>query len=71
MSSPVVSGFRWKTTNTMLTTITKPDPENFTPEHQWRGEYAIALIKSGADIQTIRRQAERAASLALDELGRE
>jgi hypothetical protein len=55
----------------MLTTITKPDPENFTPEHQWRGEYAIALIKSGAALKEIYLQALLAASLALDELGRE
>jgi hypothetical protein len=68
ISTPEPNGFR---SMMMITTITKPDPENFTPEHQWRGEYAIALIKSGATLKEIYLQALLAASLALDVLGRE
>ena len=54
----------------MRTTI-KSDPASIVPEFEWRGQYALALIKSDAPIEAIRMQAELAASLALDVLGRE
>jgi hypothetical protein len=55
----------------LKTTIKNSDSDSIIPEYQWRGEYVVALIKTGADLNMIYRQAERAASLALDVLGRE
>ena len=55
----------------LKTTIKNSDSDSIVPEYQWRGEYVVALIKSGAHPYAIYTQAERAASLALDVLGRE
>jgi hypothetical protein len=55
----------------LKTTIKNSDSDSIIPEFQWRGEYVVALIKSVASLKTIYQQAELAASLALDVLGRE
>jgi hypothetical protein len=55
----------------LITTIVKSESDTIVPEYQWRGEYAVALIRRDAPIETIFMQALLAASLALDVLGRE
>lgn len=48
-----------------------PKPVQSAPEYQWRGEYVVAMIEGGtAPLFAIYTQAQRAASVALDRLGR-
>ena len=54
----------------MKTTI-KSASQSIVQEYEWRGQYVVALVKANAHPFVIYTQAERAASLALDVLGRE
>jgi hypothetical protein len=47
------------------------ESESEVPDHQFVGECVIELIKNDAPIDDIREHSQRAASYALDELGRE